>query len=271
MPAVDRRADVGKGEIELGGVDRRLVERDGRLQCIDRGVLLVVALARLEARADQLAVALKIELGAGKLRFVALLGSVGVIEGRLKRARIDLEKQVARLDDPGLPLKATLTIWPSTRVFTSLSCRPARCRCRAPDRHILGRGDVGDDGKGGTCVDAAARALSRPISATTNQPTTIKPATAPAIPTWTEERLFIRGKLHRRIASVHPKFMATTSPYAAARRTCPKVVEFAADATRDFAGEPPALHGHHPRGTQRTASASLLCQGLRISVPSSLE
>ena len=69
-----------------------------RLQRVDRGLLLVVALARLEARADQLAVALEIELGAGELRLVALLGGVRLVERRLERPRIDLEQQIARLD-----------------------------------------------------------------------------------------------------------------------------------------------------------------------------
>src|SRR6185312_13065250 len=96
--AVDRRADLGIDEVELGGVDRRLVAGERRLEAVDRRLLLVVALARLVAGPDQLAVAVEIELGAFELRLVTLLGRGRAIEPRLVRPRVDLEQQVAFLD-----------------------------------------------------------------------------------------------------------------------------------------------------------------------------
>ena len=103
-------------------------------------------------------------------------------------------------------VKATLTIWPSTRVFTAtVSYAWTVPMPRTSTGMSLVTATSVTTGTGGTCVDAAARALSRPISETTNQPTTIRPATTPAMPTLDNVRLFIRGKLHRRIAlEVHP-------------------------------------------------------------------
>ena len=61
-------------------------------------LLLIVALPGLIAGAEQLRVALEIELGAGELRLVLLLGRLGLLERRLERPRIDLEQRIAGLD-----------------------------------------------------------------------------------------------------------------------------------------------------------------------------
>src|SRR4051812_16027408 len=57
-------------------------------------------------------------------------------------------------------------------------------------------------GTGGTCAEAAARALSRPVSATTSQPMAIRPH-RPATPTLDKVRFFIRDtlRLHGATAS----------------------------------------------------------------------
>ena len=64
-----------------------------RLAIDDEGAAprFIEALARLEARADQLAIAFEVELGAGELRLVAALGGGGVVEGGLEGLRVDLE------------------------------------------------------------------------------------------------------------------------------------------------------------------------------------
>src|SRR5437899_572444 len=88
---VDRRTDIGIAEVELGGIDLRLVALDRSLQLPDSCLLLVIALPRLPSGADQLFIAVEIELGAGQLRLVLLFGRLRLLECRLIGTRVDLE------------------------------------------------------------------------------------------------------------------------------------------------------------------------------------
>ncbi len=94
----DRRADVGIGEVELRRIDLRLVGGDRRGGLVDRALLLVVALPRLEPLADQRAVAVEVELGGQERRRILRLGRGRLVERRLEGAGIDLEQPVALLD-----------------------------------------------------------------------------------------------------------------------------------------------------------------------------
>ena len=67
----------------------------------------------------ELGVALQIEIGVGEIGLVLRLLGLGLVERGLERPRIDLGQQVALLDQSGLPVKAILSIWPSTRVRTT--------------------------------------------------------------------------------------------------------------------------------------------------------
>ena len=89
-PAVDRRADVGKAEINPGILDLRLVGLDPGLQLRHQRLLLVIGLARFDALRHQLSPAHQVLLGARQLRLVLLLGRVGLVDRRLERPRIDL-------------------------------------------------------------------------------------------------------------------------------------------------------------------------------------
>src|SRR4029453_4978040 len=90
-------------------------------------------------------------------------------------------------------------------------------------------------GTGGTCGDAA-RALSRLISETMNQPATTRPAIRPTAPTLDRVPLLIRGKLHRRIPlKVHPllwRLHGYTQPTA---RGAAAFAEFPQEITIGFA------------------------------------
>src|SRR4029450_5062366 len=84
-------------------------------------------------------------------------------------------------------------------------------------------------GTGGTWGDAA-RALSRLISETMNQPATIRPVIRPTAPTFDKVPLLIRGKLHRRIPlKVHPLLWRLHGYTQQAVSRASALAEFAAD------------------------------------------
>ena len=66
--------------------------------CSDQRLLLVIALPGLEPGAEELGIAVEIELGAGELGLVLLLGRLRLFERRLVGPRIDLEQRIAFLD-----------------------------------------------------------------------------------------------------------------------------------------------------------------------------
>ena len=96
--AIDRRADRSVFDIELGGVDRRLVEAYDRLVCRDSRELCRVLLLRRKLLLQQRGVAHEILARVFEVGLVPGLRRVGLIERRLKWPRIDLEQHVAGLD-----------------------------------------------------------------------------------------------------------------------------------------------------------------------------
>ena len=130
QPPVDRRADVGVAEIELGGVDLRLVALDCGLQLGDQRGLLVIALPGLVARAEELGIALEIELGAGQLGLVLLLGRLGLLQRRLVGPRIDLKQRLAFLDLLAFPEIDFDDLAVDPGSLPRPCCRPEPCRSR---------------------------------------------------------------------------------------------------------------------------------------------
>ena len=93
----DRRLDGGVVELGLRVGDRGVVGRDLRGQLRDGGALGVGLLPRGEFA--ELGEALQVEIGVGEIGLVLRLLGLGLVERRLERPRIDLDQQIALLDE----------------------------------------------------------------------------------------------------------------------------------------------------------------------------
>jgi hypothetical protein len=97
--AVDRRANRGIFDVQLGGVDLRLVGLHRRIQLIDHRFLGVVLLpGRRQLGLHQRGDARQIALRVFQIGLVLRLIGVGLCELRLIGARIDLHQQIAGMD-----------------------------------------------------------------------------------------------------------------------------------------------------------------------------
>ena len=96
--AVDRRADVGVIEIELGLLERRLHLHDLAFGGVDRCLVLVDLALRTELALRQVHGAVVLELGIDELGLGDGEISLGLLDRRLELRLLDLVEQVARLD-----------------------------------------------------------------------------------------------------------------------------------------------------------------------------
>ena len=95
--ARDRRLDLGVVELGLGVEDGGIVGRDLRGQLRNGGALGVGLLPGREFA--ELGVALQIQIGVGQIGLILRLLGLGLIERRLVRPGIDLDQQVALVDE----------------------------------------------------------------------------------------------------------------------------------------------------------------------------
>ena len=96
--AGDRGGDCGVIELHLGRVDRCGVGRLLGDKLVDQRVLGVELLLGGEALLGEGRIALEVEPGVGERRLILGLLGLGLVEGGLERARVDLRQKVAGLD-----------------------------------------------------------------------------------------------------------------------------------------------------------------------------
>ncbi|MNE08684.1 hypothetical protein D3C80_1013380 [compost metagenome] len=96
--AVDRRADTGEVEVELGVTHRRLVGLDRALVLADQCFLGVQRLLGDAVFGVQAFITLQVDLGVFQLRLVLRQRAFGLLQGDLVSARVDLGQQITGLD-----------------------------------------------------------------------------------------------------------------------------------------------------------------------------
>jgi hypothetical protein len=97
--AVDRRGDRRILDVQLGGVDLRLVGLHRRRQLIDGGFLRIVLLpGRREPSRQQRSVAREITLRIFKIGLIFCPVRLGLLKLRLVRAWVNLHEQIAGMD-----------------------------------------------------------------------------------------------------------------------------------------------------------------------------
>ena len=96
--AADRGGDGGVIELHLSGVDRRGVGRLLGDELVDQRVLGVELLLGGEALLGEGRIAHEVEPGVGERRLILGLLGLGLVEGGLERARVDLRQEIAGLD-----------------------------------------------------------------------------------------------------------------------------------------------------------------------------
>jgi hypothetical protein len=165
-PSVDRRAQHTVVQIELRGLDRRIVERDRGDVLVDRRLLVVHLLDRCELALRKILITLQVELRA--LQQCRVLGPLRdrLVERRFVRRRIDLGDDVALFDF--LPLVHRhgdqLTIHLCLDLVHVIGLHRAKAvekdrhvlnlRRRGGDRHLRRRGGIGGTRRAGIMHDA---------------------------------------------------------------------------------------------------------------------
>ena len=98
-PAAHRRHDVAIGDVELRGIDLRLVGEDVRLILGDQVGLGVELLARYRVGLGEVLIALEIDLRGFEQRLVARKRALRIGERQFVGARVDFRQEIALLDD----------------------------------------------------------------------------------------------------------------------------------------------------------------------------
>ncbi len=95
---IERRGNVAVNDLQLRGLDLRLIGADCSLKLIHQGLLRVDLLLRNAAGGNQRRITLQVQLGVAQLRLVTKQLRLHLIELSLEGTRVNLNEQFALLD-----------------------------------------------------------------------------------------------------------------------------------------------------------------------------
>ena len=168
-PAGYRRDDTSVLQVELGGLDRRLIGGEGRFQGGRRGDLGLVLIPRNQSALEQIVVPDTLRLGVFRLRCVPCQNGLGLLQGGLERPGVQHEKRRALLDF--LPFRKVNLAQLAGNLGPNLDGGKRFSRSDSRDRH---RDRLGDrvrrhdrNGAAASCTPASASAdTARPPAPT---------------------------------------------------------------------------------------------------------
>ena len=157
--AADRRGDAAVDQLQLGGVDRRLVDLDGGLVLAHQGFLRIDLLFGDRILLEQRAIAFHVDLRVLQQRLVARHLAFGRGELRLEGAWIDFREKIARAHDLAFREKHPHEL-PVDAAFYG-HCRNRRHRTQAREIHAhIGGFDGGCNDRHRPVAALAALALA---------------------------------------------------------------------------------------------------------------